>query len=81
MEISVINIGNSKGIRLPKTILEQYNICDTLELILEKGRIILKPKTIPRKGWEKSFKQMNANGDDRLIIDDVFDDEGFEGWK
>ena len=81
MEISVINIGNSKGIRLPKTILEQYNISDTLELILEKGKIILKPKSIPRKGWEKSFKQMSANGDDRLMIDDVFDDELFEEWK
>ena len=81
MEISVINIGNSKGIRLPKTILEQYNISDTLELILEKGRIILKPKSVPRKGWEESFKEMNANGDDMLMIDDVFDDELFEEWK
>jgi Growth regulator len=81
MEISVINIGNSKGIRLPKTILEQYNISEKLELILEKGRIILKPKPVPRKGWEKSFKQMSANGDDKLLIDDVFDDETFEEWK
>jgi len=81
MEISVINIGNSKGIRLPKTILEQYNISDTLELILEKGKIILKPKSVPRKGWEKSFKQMSANGDDKLMINDVFDDEFFEEWK
>jgi len=75
MEINVINIGNSKGIRLPKTILEQYNISDTLELILEKGKIILKPKSVPRKGWEKSFKQMSANGDDKLMINDVFDDD------
>ena len=81
MEVQVINIGNSKGIRLPKAILEQYNISDTLELILEKGRIILKPKSIPRKGWEKSFKQMHANGDDNLLIDDIFEDETFEEWK
>ena len=81
MEISVINIGNSRGIRLPKTILEQYNISDKLELILEKGKIILKPTSIPRKGWEKSFIQMNVNGDDKLMIDDVFDDENFEEWK
>jgi len=81
MEIRVINIGNSKGIRLPKAIIEQYNISDTVELILEKGKIILKPKSIPRKGWEKSFKQMHANEDDRLMINDVFDDELFEEWK
>ena len=81
MEIPIINIGNSKGIRIPKSVLEQYNISDTVELILEKGKIILKPKSVPRKGWEKFFKQMNASGDDKLLFDDVFDDETFEEWK
>lgn len=81
MEIPVINIGNSKGIRLSKALLEQYNITDTLEIILEKERIILKPKSVPRKGWEKSFKQMHKNGDDTLLIDDIFEDETFEEWK
>jgi len=78
MEISVINIGNSKGVRLPKTILEKYNIHDKLELILEKGYIILKPKPEPRKNWEESFQLMHKNGDDNLLIDDVFEDETFE---
>jgi len=81
MEIAVIPIGNSKGIRLTKTILEKYNITDSVELILEKGFMILKPKNTPRKGWEKSFKKMYENGDDQLIISDVFEDENFEEWK
>jgi antitoxin MazE len=81
MEISVISIGNSKGIRLAKTLLKKYNITDTVELILEKGYIILKPKSIPRKGWEKSFKKMHENGDDTLLLPEVFDDETFEEWK
>ncbi len=81
MEISVINIGNSKGIRLSKTILEQYNINDTVELILEKEHIILKPKAKPRKGWGESFQLMHENGDDKLLIDDIFEDETFEEWK
>jgi antitoxin MazE len=81
MEIPIINIGNSKGIRLSKAILKQYNITDTLEMILEKGRIILKPKSVPRKGWEKSFKQMHQVGDDKLLIEDVFEEENFEEWK
>lgn len=81
MEIPVINIGNSKGIRIPKAILEQYNITDAIELILEKGRIILKPTSKPRSGWEDAFKQMHENEDDLLLIDDVFEDENFEEWK
>ena len=81
MDISVINIGNSKGIRLSKTILEKYNIQDKIELILEKGFIILKPKAEPRKNWEKAFKKMRENNDDQLQIDDVFEDENFEEWN
>lgn len=81
MELSIINIGNSKGIRLSKTILEKYNIQDKIELILEKGFIVLKPKAEPRKNWEKAFQEMHKNGDDQLLIDDVFEDENFEEWN
>lgn len=81
MELSVINIGNSKGIRLSKTILEKYNIQDKIELVLEKGFIVLKPKVEPRKGWENAFKKMHENNDDQLLIDDVFEDENFEEWN
>ena len=80
MDISVIPIGNSKGIRLSKTILEKYNITDKVELILEKGYMILKPKSEPRAGWENTFKSMHENGDDKLLIQDVFEDEDLEEW-
>lgn len=81
MEISVIKIGNSKGIRLSKTLLNRYNIKDSVDLIMDKGQIILKPISKPRKGWEKAFEKMAENGDDKLLIDDVFDDENLEEWK
>jgi antitoxin MazE len=81
MEVSVIKIGNSRGIRLSKTLLERYNIRDTVDLILDKGQIIIKPLSKPRKGWEKAFMEMNANGDDKLIINDIFEDENLEEWK
>ena len=81
MVVSVIPIGNSKGIRLTKTLLEQYNITDTVELILEKGYIILKPKQEPRKGWDKAFEEMHKNGEDKLLVDDVFEDENFDEWN
>ncbi len=81
MEISIVQIGNSKGIRLSKTLLEKYNIKDKVELILEKGYIIVKPLARPRKGWEKSFKEMNENEDDKLLFNDIFEDENLEEWK
>ena len=81
MDISIVSIGNSKGIRLSKTLLEKYNFRDKVELILEKGYIILKPKAEPRKGWEKAFKKMHESGDDKLLMNDVFEDENFEEWQ
>ena len=81
MELSVINIGNSKGIRLSKFILEKYGIEKKVELILEEDHIILKPKSEPRKNWEEAFKKMHENGDDNLLIDDVFKDESFDEWS
>ncbi len=81
MELSVIPIGNSKGIRLSKTLLEKYNIQDTVEVILEKSYIIIKPTSVPRKGWDKAFKKMHEKGEDKLLMTDVFHDENFEEWK
>ena len=80
METSIIKIGNSKGLRLSKTILEKYNIKDKVELILEKGQIILKPVASPRENWEKEFIKMSKNGDDKLLMNDVFDDENLDEW-
>lgn len=80
MELSVIQIGNSKGFRLSKTLIEKYNIKDKVEIILEKGYIILKPISKPRIGWEKAFKEMNKHGDDKLLFNDVFEDENLEEW-
>ena len=81
MEIPVIKIGNSKGFRLSKTLIEKYNIKDKVELILEKGQIVLRPIDSPRKNWENAFKKMSENGDDKLLMNDVFDDENLEEWN
>jgi len=80
MELSIIKVGNSKGLRLPKTLIEKYNIKEKVEIILEKGYLIIKPVSTPRKGWENSFKEMNENGDDQLLFDDVFENENPEEW-
>jgi len=80
MDVSVIKIGNSKGIRLSKTILEKYEIKDTVEMVLEEDHIILKPKIKPRNGWEKDFQEMHESGDDKLIMPDLFRDENIDEW-
>jgi antitoxin MazE len=50
-------------------------------MIMEDGQIVCIPASTPREGWEKSFKQMHEDGDDTLLIEDIFEDEAFEDWK
>lgn len=80
MRVPVIRIGNSRGIRLSKTIIERYNIRDSVDLLLDKDKIIVKPLANPREGWEESFRQMSAEKDDELLINELFDDEEFPEW-
>jgi antitoxin MazE len=77
----VISIGNSKGIRLPASLLRQYNIHEEVELLAGKDEIIIRPlRKKPRDGWSEAFADMHTRGDDELVIDDDLDLEAWE-WK
>lgn len=81
MKLNVVQIGNSKGIRIPKTILNQCNIENEIDLEVENGKIIMYPiSKKPRENWDKYFKQMKENKDDKLIIDDKIDLE-MDNWE
>jgi len=81
MIINIVPIGNSRGIRIPKTILEQCDIENEVELEVENGKIIIEPiKRIPRKGWNESFSQMAKVKEDTLLVDDTIDLE-MEDWE
>lgn len=81
MKTDVIRIGNSKGVRLPATILKQCGIGSKVEIIVRDDEIVLKPIKSPREGWADSFKQMHERGDDKLIIADEIDAELLEEWN
>ena len=57
MKIKLINIGNSKGLRLSKALIQQYNITEDIQLELKEDGILLKPFTKPRTGWSEQFEK------------------------
>jgi len=75
MEIPIVPIGNSKGIRFSKTLIEKYDFKDAVELVLNDEYLIIKPVVRPRKNWDLAFQEMHATGEDKLLIDDIFEDE------
>ena len=51
MILPVVRIGNSKGIRLPKVLLEQCHITDSVDVEVKNNNITLKSHRQPRRGW------------------------------
>jgi antitoxin MazE len=55
VKVAIIPVGNSRGLRLPKAVLDQCRFTDAAELTVEDGRIVLTPITAPRAGWAEAF--------------------------
>ncbi|CAB5093257.1 hypothetical protein D3OALGB2SA_1447 [Olavius algarvensis associated proteobacterium Delta 3] len=70
MRARVVKIGNSRGIRLPKPLLDQTGIIEDVDLEVENNRIIIRPVSSPRNGWENTFRSMAEKGDNGMVIGD-----------
>ena len=67
MRTSIVRIGNSQGIRIPKIIIEQCHLGPDVELEIEDEKLIIRSASFSRQGWEEKFKRMAAAGDDHLL--------------
>ena len=81
MKVSIVSIGNSKGIRIPKSILEQCNFNKEADLEVEHNKLVIKPvKKKIRGGWANAFKLMHERKEDVLLLDDSLDIE-MKNWE
>lgn len=81
MKTKIIQIGNSQGIRIPKTIIEQCGFASSIEMKVVDGSLVLTPIKQIREGWAKSFQEMAEEGDDELLIDDAISTVEDENWE
>jgi antitoxin MazE len=63
----IIKIGNSQGIRIPKTLLEQSGIQTEVEISVDGDHLTIRPLQQLRTGWEQAFAAMAAQQDDVLL--------------
>ena len=66
----IVRIGNSRGIRVPKLLLDRADLPDEVELRAEPGRLLVTAATRPRAGWAAKAQSMRRRGDD-VPLDDV----------
>ncbi len=81
MDIKVQKIGNSKGIRIPKKIMEVCEISDVVELYVTGKTINIQAKRKPRAGWAKAAEEMHKCGEDKPIIPDDLDNDIYPVWE
>jgi antitoxin MazE len=77
----LVQIGNSKGIRLPKTLLAESQLEDEVELRAEPGCIVIRSAKRPREGWAEAARRMRTRDDDRLLDKPVPTRFDREEWK
>jgi len=67
VKTQLVKIGNSRGVRLPKSMIEQVGLDREIELEVQSDRIIIRKSGHPRAGWAEACRAMAACGDDELI--------------
>jgi len=78
MLVNLVRIGNSKGVRLPKAVIEQAGLKDEIDLEVKDGKVILSPARQPRTEWEVAAQACHEAGSDDLSDWDATLDD-FEG--
>jgi antitoxin MazE len=83
MKARLIRIGNSRGVRLPKPVIEGAGLQEDVELRVRGNTVVIGPPKRPRVGWAEAAKQMRQAGDDGLLdaaIPTEFDEQEWR-WR
>ncbi len=67
MKTKLVQIGNSRGVRIPKSIIEQAGLSDDVELRLAGSQIVIESVSQPRAGWAEDARELHARGEDKLL--------------
>jgi antitoxin MazE len=64
---SIVRVGNSRGIRIPKHLIDECRLGDRVELSVVDGTLVVKPAVHVRQDWDSAFQRMSEVGDDVLL--------------
>jgi antitoxin MazE len=67
MKAQIIRIGNSQGVRIPKTLLEDGKLSGEVELELHEDGILIRSLQKPRANWDARFKAIVDTDDDQPV--------------
>jgi len=68
MKVKLVSIGNSRGIRIPRSIIESCGFEDEVEMGVGDGVVVLAPVGKTRRSWDEAFAAMAATKDDAALV-------------
>lgn len=68
MKSRIARIGNSRGVRLPKPLIEEAGLAEEVEIQVRDGAIIIAPAARPREGWGEAAQQLRKRNEDALLV-------------
>jgi antitoxin MazE len=77
----IIRIGNSRGIRIPKVIIDRLGLADEVEIDVQEDQLIIRPGCRPRADWSEQFRAMAEAGDDKLLDEPTSTEFDREEWQ
>jgi antitoxin MazE len=81
MKLELTRIGNSRGIRIPKPLIEQCGLGDVVEVRVTPGGLVLAPHRRLREGWKESFSESPPYKDEHLFDHAASNAFDAEDWK
>ena len=84
MKTKIVKIGNSRGIRIPKSMIDESGLKSEVELKIIDGQIVIKSISKIRDSWESAFKKMAENKDDLLLDSQILGEQSSwdkEEWE
>ena len=67
MKSKLVRIGNSRGVRIPKPLIEQAGLKGDIEIDLTEEGVLIRPHRRPRDGWAEAASELGERGDGGLI--------------
>ncbi len=81
MKTKIVRIGNSRGVRIPKPLLEQAGLEDEVQLRVVESGIIIEGAETPRAGWGSAAELLRERGEDSLLDEIVATDFDEAEWR
>lgn len=80
MRAKLVRIGNSRGVRLPKSFIEEAGLRDEIDLQIVDSGIVIRPVSTPRAGWGEAARSLGQRGEDGLLDEVSLSDFDDSEW-